>query len=255
MNRGAGRHWTGVQSPPRRLVVVSRRDFLRRAGRVAGGAGLVAGGVALGAVAAGWPGIGAGRGSAGGSSCPPLPWPCPALDAAAVASRAYAAYYQGACAYGVASGLLGELSAREGGPYTGIPAGMFGYGERGAAGWQTLCGALNAAAAVITLTVDRAAALAAVSELFRWYSATALPGYVPDPGPRLLVTRATPADLDLPSSVAGSPLCRDSVGSWCRASGHRPGSPERAERCARLTADVADQAALVLNRMHGHEPA
>lgn len=246
MNRRSGRDWTRVQSPGK-VIVMSRRDFLLRAGWTAVGAAAGAAGATaydlLDRVLAGAP------------SCPPLPWPCPRLDATAAAARAYEGYHEGACAYGVAVGLLGELREREGGPYTGVPPEMFRYGERGVAGRQTLCGTLNAAAAVITLTLDRDSALQVVGNLLDWYSRTALPRYAPDPGFRLLETRATPAAFEISPSIAGSPLCRDSVARWCAASGRPDQSAERAERCARLTADVVAQAVRMLNIAHGHEPA
>jgi hypothetical protein len=52
---------------------------------------------------------------------------------------------------------------------------------------------------------------------------------------------------DMPQSMSGSPLCHISVTKWCKTSGLTADSPERFERCARLSGDVAAQAILLLN--------
>jgi len=51
----------------------------------------------------------------------------------------------------------------------------------------------------------------------------------------------------LPQSISHSVLCHVSVGRWCAVSGYASGSPERSERCARLTGDVAAMTAKLLN--------
>ena len=40
-------------------------------------------------------------------------------------------------------------------------------------------------------------------------------------------------------TVSNSPLCHVSVGKWMKKSGYALGSPERKDRCARVTASVA----------------
>jgi len=163
------------------------------------------------------------------------PWPYAELDPEAVRERAYAAYYEAGCAYGAYEGLIGELRKVVGVPFTFMPTHMMNYGAGGVAGWGTLCGALNASAAVMSLVSKSYGVLS--KELLGWYTQTALPTFKP----------AKP-HLDIEtSSVAGSPLCHASVSTWCNEAGYKANAPERAERCARLTADVAGHAAVLLN--------
>jgi hypothetical protein len=54
-------------------------------------------------------------------------------------------------------------------------------------------------------------------------------------------------DASLPTTVTGSPLGHGSSNTWCRETGFASGSKQRAERCARLTGDVAARAAELLN--------
>ncbi|MBE0446637.1 MAG: hypothetical protein IBX64_00735 [Actinobacteria bacterium] len=47
--------------------------------------------------------------------------------------------------------------------------------------------------------------------------------------------------------MAKTTHCHASVTNWCRASGYASGSPERSERCAILSGDVAAKAVEMLN--------
>ena len=55
------------------------------------------------------------------------------------------------------------------------------------------------------------------------------------------------SDAALPKSISNSQLCHVSAGTWCRTAGFASKTPERAERCGRLTGDVAAKAAALLN--------
>ena len=206
---------------------VSRRRFFTTAGKVTAGA----------AIGAGMFSTLSQQAEVEGSSDDLLQWPWPyaELDPEAVRERAYAAYYEAGCAYGAFEGLIGELRANVGVPYTFMPTHMMEYGKGGVVGWGTICGALNGASAVMSLVTESYGSLA--KELVGWYTRTALPTFQPA-SPKL--------DLDT-SSVAGSPLCHASVSKWCNEAGYAANAPERAERCARLTADVAGHAATLLN--------
>ncbi len=50
--------------------------------------------------------------------------------------------------------------------------------------------------------------------------------------------------------MSDSPLCHASVTNWCKASGFKSTAPERLERCARVTGDVAAKAAEMLNQFY-----
>lgn len=73
-----------------------------------------------------------------------------------------------------------------------------------------------------------------VKELLAWYKEFPFPEY-------------QPAGLDLPTSVADSENCENSVMTWVEESGYEYGSDERKERCAGVTADVAKHTAELLN--------
>ena len=135
-------------------------------------------------------------------------------------------YSQGVgCAEGAFKALLDVL----GEPFNQVPGELLYFGRGGGVGWATLCGAVNGAAAVVSLVYGRnPAGTAIINELFGWYSETALPLW------------------DEAKSVAGNPLCHSSISNWVKASGKK--SSERGPRCAQLTGDVAAQAALYMNQ-------
>ena len=167
---------------------------------------------------------------------PAWPWTYVPLDPEVVRRKGYEGYFEGGCCYGAAEAILSELREKVGYPFTGIPSDMFRYGAGGAAGWGTLCGALNGAAAVINLVTTQADCNAIVNELFGWYCETALPteksqGFGPANTP----------------SVASSPLCHVSLSRWADAEGVKINSPEKKQRCGKLTGDVAARAVELLN--------
>lgn len=139
--------------------------------------------------------------------------------------------------YGALEGIVGELREKVGHPYTTLPTKMVIYGKGGVVGWGILCGALNGASAAINLVTEDFGPV--VSELLGWYTETSLPIYQPS-NPQIEIST---------TSVSGSPMCHVSVTKWCDASGFTAISPERKERCARLTADVAKHAAELLNQV------
>ena len=210
---------------------LSRRAFLANTGKAA--IGLAIGGVALSLA-----GCSTDKKAAAEPKpvdVPAWPWTYAKLDPDAVAKKAHAGFYEGACMYGVANALLGELKSKTGFPFTQIPTEMFKYGEGGVVGWASLCGALNGSLAVITLVSPKDKYGAICNEIMGWYSQTALPLYVPENTAKLV------------TSVSGSPLCHASVTNWCKVSKAGAESKERSERCARLTADVAKHTVELLN--------
>ena len=117
---------------------------------------------------------------------------------------------------------------------------MMRYGHGGVNGQGTVCGALNGAAALIGLLVEgKEHQDALVAELFSLYENTPLPVFKPsEPG----------LDYKPPTSVAKSVLCHASTTRWGKVAGLRIDSKERKERCRRLTADIAAQTVIILNR-------
>lgn len=174
---------------------------------------------------------------------PEVPWKYKQLDPIAVAERAYPAYYKGGCCYGAFEGIVGELQKQVGSPYTMMPTEMMIFGEGGVAGVSSLCGALNGAAAAMFLVAGgldpkkKGEAFEMIRELFNWYDREALPNFRP----------ASPK-YEIRPSVSKSPLCHASVTNWCKASGLKSFSAERAERCGWLAASTAKHAVELLNQ-------
>lgn len=163
-----------------------------------------------------------------------LPWPYQALDADAVAQRAFAANSRGGCMFAAFDPIARAVAERLGAPYTAFPFALFTYGAGGVAGWGTLCGALNGAAAAFALLSPQPGPL--ITALYSWYEREAIPDFVP-----------TGVRFPNVPAVTGSVLCHASVARWCKASGKKSSSPERAERCGVLSASVARKAVTLLN--------
>ena len=205
----------------------SRRDFLRMAGKTVLGAAAL---TAVPAVAAADEQIPA----------PAFPWTWPGLDVKEVQDKVYANFFaKGGCCAGVASGILDLLAEKYGYPYNQIDGRMFAHGG-GGYGRRNLCGSLGGAFAVLNLFTTGGDMSGIRTKIYEWYESTNLPIYQPADKPEHPV-----------HTVAGSELCKDSVGNWMAASGHAFGDPERGVRCASLSADVAGQLVAHLNALFG----
>lgn len=175
------------------------------------------------------------------------PWPYKTLDTEDVRKRGHKAYYDGGCCYGALTAIVSALADQVGEPYASLPTQMMYFGGGGGAGWGTLCGALNGAAAAINLVVDRTSANAIISELFGWYTTNGFPSAISNDYAAAHVFLVNRVDKNLKSSVSGSVLCHTSVTNWCSETGAKSSSADRAERCARLTGDVVAKAVSLLN--------
>ncbi|WP_456397131.1 hypothetical protein [Desulfurobacterium sp.] len=114
-----------------------RREFIVKS--LIGTAGLVVGGLSSAAAVA-------------RSKKMEPPYPYKYIDPDMIAEKAYGYYLKGHCAYGVFASILDTLKESVGGPYLGIPGELFEYGKSGINGWGTICGALNGAAAIISIS-------------------------------------------------------------------------------------------------------
>jgi hypothetical protein len=218
----------------------SRREFLKGAG--AATIGVVAlSGLAGGVLSCTKPSTTETKPPAAGTSptSTGVPWPYQKIDPVAAAERAYAAYSAGGCMYGGFEGIFGELRNKIGSPYDTFPVAMMKYGSAGVSGWGTLCGSLNGAAAAICLVSDPKVYNSIINELFGWYAMTELPDFKP-------AKPTTTSQID--TTVANSPLCHISVSKWCTKTGFKTSSPQRADRCGRLTASVVRYAVDLLNK-------
>jgi hypothetical protein len=214
------------------MTDTSRRDFLKSAGTYSAVAGVsLSGGISLG-------------GPVAPLYAHPFGYPEAGLDVERTRELAYAGYKgitladetrHGGCAFAGFNAIIGQLAEVVGEPYTTIPTQMMDWAGAGVVGFGSLCGTLNGVAAAIGLVCDGADAKGFVSDLMTWYSETPLPTNIISP------------TGDLTQSTATSNLCHISVSRWCMESGLASGSPERAERCARLAGDVAAKAVEMLN--------
>ena len=210
----------------------SRRDFLRLAGK-----GMV-GAAALTAV----PSVIAG---AEETAAPAWPWTYKPVDKEVVKAKVFENFNgaNGGCCSGVASGILDVMAAEYGYPYNLIDGHMFAIGG-GGYGRKNLCGSLGGAFGVIGLFCESKDAGAIRNQLYAWYESTQLPIYVPEG-----------REAHAHQTVAGSELCKDSVGNWMAASGCEFATPERGYRCGCLSADVAAKTIELLNIHFGYEAA
>ncbi|MBO8126595.1 MAG: C_GCAxxG_C_C family protein [Firmicutes bacterium] len=210
-----------------KMEKMSRREFLVGTGGFAAGAavGAVLGGGVFNLLPA-------------AAAEATYPYPYVKLDPEKVRKYGYELYYQGGCMYGAASAIIKALAEEVGAPFSSFPVDMFKYGAGGVAGWGTICGTVNGAAAVINLVAPKPEAFPMISELLGWYSETPLPSKKLD---------AIAKFQDQAQSVATTPLCHSSVSNWCEASGQKESSPQRLDRCAKLTGDVAAKAVELLN--------
>ncbi len=98
-----------------------------------------------------------------------------------------------------------------------------------------MCGSLGVAAACIGMVVDGDTQKEMVGELLNWYKEFEFPGY-------------QPGDIDLPTTVAESVLCIDSVGKFMQVQGVGMDHPDRKNRCAGVAADTAAKITEILNK-------
>jgi hypothetical protein len=170
----------------------------------------------------------------------PRGWQYVAVDKAAVAGEAVRLYFDGGCMYGVFGSIVGAMAKVAGEPFRSFPLHMMKYGESGAGGFGSLCGALNGGAAVIGLFEQaKERREAVIGELFSWYEATSLPIYR---------TAGASSSKEMPKSIAHSVLCHVSVNHWCQVSCCDVLDKQRKERCSLLSADVAMKTVELLTR-------
>ncbi len=217
---------------------VSRRNFFKQSGLLATGLALGIGG------ATAVPGI------AKENTLAALPYPYQELDVEAARKLGHLGYYKNECSAGAFYGVLWQLREKIGFPYDSFPIeppNIMSFGSGGVAGWATLCGALNGAAAAITLVTKNYDPI--INELMGWYENASFPSPQSNEyaNTHQFAVEKYKSDKVLATSVARSTLCHVSVTNWCKASGLASGSKERSERCARVAGDVAAYAVELLN--------
>jgi hypothetical protein len=161
------------------------------------------------------------------------------LDIDQVGRLAYEDYFKRWCASTVVAGLVLPLKKKAGGNWAQFPIDAYRWAHGGLAGWGALCGTLTGAGVVIGLvTGDTDTAEAMVNDLAFYYSNTKLPTYAPEKPLKAEIHHST---------TSNTPVCHISVGKWMKAENKGFFTNERAERCARLSANVAMYTAGMLN--------
>lgn len=212
---------------------VSRRGLLKGVAGAAGIAALTAGGLGVFKKA-----------EAKEGPSERWPWPYVKLDPGKTAEIAYEEWYRVFCGAAVINSVFSQLREKVGEPYKSFPVDAFKFLEGGMSAWGTVCGS-NAGANVVTNCIIGPSLKGASedgmlmgSEMMQWYCDAKMPVYTPkDPKVKTEIVK----------TVADSPLCHVSVGKWMKASGKPLGSPERKDRCARVTASVAFHLVTLLN--------
>ncbi len=216
---------------------LTRKDFFKTAAKYAAGATAGAAGLNLLST----------EKSSAHSGTVEWPWPYQKLDAEYVRKLGHDEYWNGGCAYCTFKAIIQALSETVGDPFTSLPAELMYFGYGGAAGWGTLCGALNGASAAISLVCDKTTTAKLVNELLGWYTQVELPTDTSNQYAVDGVFDTIKYNQAVPQNISGSPLCHVSVTEWCTVSEHKVGDIERKERCARLAGDVAAYAVELLN--------
>ena len=205
---------------------LSRRGLLAGAGKIAAGAA----GMAIASSGA------TGMLSEVHAGKTKFPWGYKKIDPARAGHIAYEGWYQKFCCYGATRGILLPLQQDIGEPYTSFPIEATMWGHGGAVGWGSLCGSLNGAGLATSLLLGEKGEHI-IDDVLSWYTKTKLPLYKPEK-PRAEFKQVNKSD---------STLCHISVGKWMRKEGVTFHSPQRYERCARITADVAIKTVELLN--------
>ncbi len=165
-----------------------------------------------------------------------FPWGYTKLDLQEVGSIAYENWYKKFCTYAVVSGLIMPLQKKMGEPYASLPLEAFKWGAGGAVGWGTLCGSLTGVG-IATGFIAGAEGEKILNDVIAWYTTASLPIYTPAKAKSQIKN----------TNASDSPLCHISVGKWMAKEEVKFFSPQRKERCARLSADVAMHTVALLN--------
>ena len=205
-------------------MTMSRREAIFGAGKIAAGAAALS--------------FGASRlvGPALAKEAVTFPWGYKKIDPEQAGEIAYEAWYEHYCCYAVVNGVLKPLQEKIGEPYASLPLIAFKWGHGGAVGWGTLCGTLNGTG-ISTGLIAGDEGEKILNDVIAWYTETELPIYKPK-RMRSMVKNV---------NTSASPLCHVSVGKWMKKEGVAFNSPQRADRCARVAADVAMKTVMLLN--------
>jgi hypothetical protein len=190
-----------------------------------------------------------------------IPWPYPADPALQPAPEELARLsfemhrYAGfSCAEATWWPFVNALGAAYPSTWGTLPRKMFQFGGQGVQGWGTLCGTLNATAAVVGMTVANGAHQKTLTDaVFQYYATTPLPtndawkSYQKVLGLTSGWAPTNPPLDNAPTSIADSPLCHSSLVQWTMTTDATNGGPLQKDRCAKACFDITYKLAMLLN--------
>ena len=121
------------------------------------------------------------------------------------------------CCYAAFNGMVNLLRAQLPETFPSFPSEIMYYGHGGVAGWGTICGAINGAAACISLVCDKATSDQLINELCGWYTEALFPTDISNTYATEGTFTATKSDEVLTQNSCDSVLCHISVTKWCDA--------------------------------------
>lgn len=180
------------------------------------------------------------------SEADPEQWKYLPIDPLETAENAYQLYSEGSCMYAAFRSIVEAVGKKwlETDPqlaeiYLKFPFFMMKYGKGGVRDFGSLCGILNGCAATIGLFVHSTdVQTEMISELFYYYEHENLPIYQPQSSPF----------SSLPQTDAQSVLCHISATRWSKIADYEINSPQKKERCKRLTCDLVLKTIKLLDR-------
>jgi len=157
----------------------------------------------------------------------------PAFSTERIKELAYQLYWQSNCEGGLVNAFYDEAGIPVN--YRRVRSLALELPHR----WNKICGAVTGAFYVLAATLPKERLEKAVKEIINYHNRTPLPQF------------KGRGNTPIPRAKAGSIICRDSIINWCKATKVNPRSKERAERCARITADIAGKTAELLKKYAG----
>ncbi len=222
---------------------ITRQEFFRKSAIYSTGVGVAAVGTGF---------LFTNEAKAGGKA---ETWPAPydTLDVETVRINAHDDFCTEGkgCSYAAFNGMVNLLRAQLPETFPSFPNEIMYYGHGGVAGWGTICGAINGAAACISMVCDKATSDQLINELCGWYTQALFPTDISNTYATEGTFTATKSDEVLTQNSCDSVLCHISVTKWCDAAEVAIGDAKRKERCARVSGDVAAKAAELLNAHYG----
>ena len=177
-------------------------------------------------------------------------WPYSELDVEYVRKLGHEGYKLGNCGSASFYAIMKALKEEIGQPYTEIqvtPPNMMHFGGAGM-GRYLCCGSLLGSFAAVNAVAEPETANQIRDELFEWYENASLPTDKANQYAKNNEFFVNDYDKEIIQTVAGSPMCEDSVANWIGTARIPFEDSLRGERCSRVAGDTAAKTAELLNK-------